>query len=74
MTREEQRGNCSVQLNNMLVNCYAFMNKREGGQKGSVYASGAENWCSGGNLLTRLVNDTGLVTHALVLPKRQKSK
>jgi V8-like Glu-specific endopeptidase len=24
--------------------------------QGSVYASGIENWCSGGNLLTRLVN------------------
>ena len=24
---------------------------------GSVYASGTENWCSGGNLLTRLVNE-----------------
>jgi V8-like Glu-specific endopeptidase len=24
---------------------------------GSVYASGEENWCSGGNLLTRLVNE-----------------
>jgi hypothetical protein len=32
------------------------MRERED-KKGSVYASGTENWCSGGNLLTRLVNE-----------------